>query len=81
MCGYFCIGFLDFMLKGDSLLDNTNLFFNKAIAYFPADNYNSVLHKSITKTAGRIGNDGTKNVKIRVPLKYLSNFGEFFKCS
>ena len=81
MCGYFCFGFIDFMLKGNSLLDNTNLFFNGAIAYFPADNYNSVLLKSITKTAGRIGNDGTKNVKIRVPLKYLNNFGEFFKCS
>ena len=26
MCGYFCIGFLDFMLKGKSLLDYTNLF-------------------------------------------------------
>ena len=24
--------------------------------------------------AGRTGNDGTKNVEIRVPLKYLSNF-------
>ena len=23
---YFCIGFTDFMLKGKSLLDNTNLF-------------------------------------------------------
>ena len=23
---------------------------------------------------GRIGHDGTKNVKIRVPLNYLSNF-------
>ena len=27
MCGYFCIGFIDFMLKGKSLLDYTNLFF------------------------------------------------------
>ena len=27
MCGYFCIGFIDFMLKGESLLDYTNLFF------------------------------------------------------
>ena len=27
MCGYFCIGFIDFMLKGQSLLDYTNLFF------------------------------------------------------
>ena len=26
MCGYFCIGFIDFMIKGKSLLDNTNLF-------------------------------------------------------
>ena len=26
MCGYFCIGFLDFMLKGKSLLDHSNLF-------------------------------------------------------
>ena len=27
MCGYFCIGFTDFMLKGKSLLDYTNLFY------------------------------------------------------
>ena len=26
MCGYFCIGFIDFMLKGKSLPDYTNLF-------------------------------------------------------
>ena len=26
MCGYFCIGFIDFVLKGKSLLDYTNLF-------------------------------------------------------
>ena len=26
MCGYFCIGFIDFMLKGKSLLEFTNLF-------------------------------------------------------
>ena len=26
MCGYFSIGFIDFMLKGKSLLDCTNLF-------------------------------------------------------
>ena len=25
-CGYFCIGFIDFMLKGKSLLDYVNLF-------------------------------------------------------
>ena len=26
MCGYFCIGFIDFMLKSKCLLDYTNLF-------------------------------------------------------
>ena len=26
MCGYFCIGFIDFKLKGKRLLDYTNLF-------------------------------------------------------
>ena len=26
MCGYFCIGFIDFMLKSQILLDYTNLF-------------------------------------------------------
>ena len=26
MCGYFCIRFIDFMLKGKSLLEYTNLF-------------------------------------------------------
>ena len=26
MCGHLCIGFIDFMLKGKSLLDYTNLF-------------------------------------------------------
>ena len=26
MCGYFCISFIDFMFKGNSLTDYTNLF-------------------------------------------------------
>ena len=26
MCGYFCIRYIDFMLKGKSLLEYTNLF-------------------------------------------------------
>ena len=26
MCGHFCIGIIDFMLKGKNLLDYTNLF-------------------------------------------------------
>ena len=47
---------------------------NDAIADFPADNNTSVSLKFKTKTAGRIGIGGTKNVKIRAPLKCLSNF-------
>ena len=27
MCGYFCIGFIDFMLKGKSFLDYIDLFY------------------------------------------------------
>ena len=26
ICGYFCIGFIDFMLKGKNFLDYSNLF-------------------------------------------------------
>ena len=26
MCGYFCFGFIDYMLPGGTLIDNTNLF-------------------------------------------------------
>ena len=26
MCGYFCIGFIDYIFKGKSLADYTNLF-------------------------------------------------------
>ena len=29
---------------------------------------------------GATGNNGTKNVEIVIPLKYLSNFGEHLKC-
>ena len=28
MCGYFCIGFIDFILAGERLTDYTNLFFH-----------------------------------------------------
>ena len=27
MCGYICIGFIDFMLKGTSLVEYTKLFY------------------------------------------------------
>ena len=41
MCGYFCIGFIDFMLKCKSFLDYTNLF-------SPNDDYEKN-HKKILK--------------------------------
>ena len=31
ICGYFCSGFIDFMLEGKSLLEYTNLFSHKEI--------------------------------------------------
>ena len=46
-----------------------------AIADFPANNNNKASFKFKTKLVGRIEKNGTKHVKIRVPLKYLSNFG------
>ena len=55
--------------RDEPFLDN-----NGAIADFPAINNNSASFKYKTKTTGRTENDGTKNVKIRIPLKYLSNF-------
>ena len=48
---------------------------NGAIVDSPTDdNNNSASFKFKTKIADRTENDGTKNVKIRIPLKYLSNF-------
>ena len=34
MCGYFFNGFIDFMLKGKSLLDYTNLFSPKEYEWY-----------------------------------------------
>ena len=48
---------------------------NGDITDFSADNNNSASFKFKTKIAGKIEeSDDTKNVKIRVPLKYFSNF-------
>ena len=44
---------------------------NGAIDGFLADNNNSASFRFATKIASRTGNDGTKNVKIRVPWKYI----------
>ena len=45
-----------------------------AIANFSAANNNSALFKFKQKIISKTGNNGTENVEIMVPLKYLSNF-------
>ena len=52
---------------------------NGGIADFSADHNNNASFKFKTKIAGGTGNDGTKNVKIMVPLKYLNNFWRALK--
>ena len=49
-----------------------SVFANGAIVNFPSHS-NSGSFKFKTKIAGRTEDDGTKNVKIRVLLKYLNN--------
>ena len=48
---------------------------NDAIADFPADNSNTASFEIKTKIEGRAEIDSTKDVKLTVPLKYLSSFG------
>ena len=46
MCGYFCIGFIDFMFKGKTLTEYTNLF-------SPTDfkrNYDTILNYFVNNT-------------------------------
>ena len=47
---------------------------NNAITDFNAANAANNLFNLKTKTAVETSNNGTKNVKIMVPLKYLNNF-------
>ena len=46
---------------------------NGAIIDFPADNNGNPSFRSKTKISDITSNDGTQDVKIMVPLKYLSN--------
>ena len=47
---------------------------NGNIADFIADDATSNTFKIIEKITGETGDDGTRNVEIMVPLKYLRNF-------
>ena len=48
--------------------------YNDAIANLPINSNNSASFQFKTKIGGRTGIDGTKNIKIKVTLKYFSNF-------
>ena len=50
-------------------LDNNN-----NVIDFPANNNDCILFKFKQQATGQSGNDGTKDVEIRVPLKYLTKF-------
>ena len=47
----------------------------------PANNNNSISFKFKEKITGQTANDGTKDVEIMVPSKYLSNFWETLETS
>ena len=47
---------------------------NGEVIDFPSNNNNSVSFKFKQQITGQTGNGGTKDVKMMVPLKYLSNF-------
>ena len=51
-------------------LEMNNFLANGAFADFPATNNSSALFKFKTKIAGRTKDDGTKNVKTRLPLSF-----------
>ena len=76
---YNLIEYSDYYSKTSGILwhyyrDEPLLNANGVIADFLVYNNSSASFKFKTKIAVRIGDDGTKNVKVRVPLKYLSNF-------
>ena len=60
--------------QNQTVLDEPALDNNHNIIDFPGYNNNSALFKFKQTGTGQTGNGGTKNAKIMVPLKYLSNF-------
>ena len=80
---YNLIAYIDIYLKtsGDLRqyyepdLDNDNNFID-----FPPDDNNSISFNFKEKLTSQKDNDGTKDVDITVPLKYLSVSGETLKC-
>ena len=55
--------------RDEPALNNSNV-----VIDFSADSNNNISFKLKQKIAGQTGNNGKENVKIMVPLNYLSNF-------
>ena len=52
---------------------------NSVIADFPTDDNSSASFKFETKKVGKVRNDGTENINIMVPFKYLSQYWRAFE--
>ena len=53
MCGYFCVGLIDFMFAGRSLIDFTSLF----SPYDMKKNYKIILNELIFHISSVLGHD------------------------
>ena len=59
--------------------DEPGLDANDDIIDFPPNNNNSTSFRFILEITAQTGNDGTKDIEIMVPLKYISNFWKTFE--
>ena len=68
---------IDLVMPMYNLIEYSNIY-SKTLEclrrYYRDDNKNSILFKFKEKITGETGNNDTKDVDIRVPLKYLCNF-------
>ena len=75
---YYLIEYSDVFLTSGNLWqyyrDEPALYNNNSIIDFLANSDNIISFKLEQQITGQTENRGTKNVKIIVPLKYLSNF-------
>ena len=59
--------------------DEPGLDANDDIIDFPPNNNNSASFRFIQEITAQTRNDGTKDIEIMVPLKYISNFWKTFE--
>ena len=85
MSMYNLMEYSDTFLKTSGILykyyrDEPALNNNGNIIDFPNDNNNSISFRFKQQITGQTKNNGTNDVEIMVPLKYLSNFEDYLKC-